>query len=156
MSLGQTLGIVTACVPYLKPFIQSLESGMIRSDDIRRRGDVTGALSQGYSNPRGSGRSPPKSTLNSTNSSQQKSRLTKLTELQTIASITAKRNPKAIHEFDTESHSSRTQFITQTKTWRVAHSEGGEPTESRDGGEHTEASEGGRSETGGQWDAEAL
>ncbi|KAI4231320.1 MAG: hypothetical protein L6R40_007765 [Gallowayella cf. fulva] len=35
----QSLSIMTACVPYLKPFFDSLESGMIRSDDLRwRRG----------------------------------------------------------------------------------------------------------------------
>ncbi|KAL8685423.1 MAG: hypothetical protein Q9218_007773 [Villophora microphyllina] len=34
----QSLSIITACVPYLKPFFDSLESGMIRSDDVRRRG----------------------------------------------------------------------------------------------------------------------
>ncbi|KAL8826830.1 MAG: hypothetical protein Q9170_007254 [Blastenia crenularia] len=34
----QSLSIITACVPYLKPFFDSLESGMIRNDDLRRRG----------------------------------------------------------------------------------------------------------------------
>lgn len=38
----QNLGIVTACIPYLKPFFESLGSGMIRTDDLRRRG-VNGA-----------------------------------------------------------------------------------------------------------------
>jgi hypothetical protein len=33
----QTLGIVTACGPYLKPFLDSINSGMIGNDDIRRR-----------------------------------------------------------------------------------------------------------------------
>ncbi|OAG00741.1 uncharacterized protein CC84DRAFT_1053855, partial [Paraphaeosphaeria sporulosa] len=33
----QTLSIVTACGPYLKPFLQSINSGMIGNDDIRRR-----------------------------------------------------------------------------------------------------------------------
>jgi len=32
------LGIASACVPYLKPFLQSINSGMIGSEDIRRRG----------------------------------------------------------------------------------------------------------------------
>ena len=32
----QTLSIITACVPYLKPFFSSLETGMIRADDSRR------------------------------------------------------------------------------------------------------------------------
>ncbi|KAJ8067126.1 hypothetical protein OCU04_004501 [Sclerotinia nivalis] len=37
----QCLSIVTACVPYLKPFLDSLESGMLRTDDLRRRGGTT-------------------------------------------------------------------------------------------------------------------
>lgn len=32
-----SFSIVTACVPYLKPFFASLESGMLRTDDLRRR-----------------------------------------------------------------------------------------------------------------------
>lgn len=39
--LVQCLSIVTACQPYLKPFFISLESGMIRVDDTRRRGGTT-------------------------------------------------------------------------------------------------------------------
>ncbi|KAL8724734.1 MAG: hypothetical protein Q9181_006698 [Wetmoreana brouardii] len=34
----QSLSIITACVPYLKHFFDSLKTGMIRSDDVRRRG----------------------------------------------------------------------------------------------------------------------
>ena len=32
-----SLGIITACVPYLKPFLAGLSSGILRNDDIRRR-----------------------------------------------------------------------------------------------------------------------
>ncbi|MCJ1365418.1 hypothetical protein MMC16_004539 [Acarospora aff. strigata] len=35
--LVQNLSVITACIVYLKPFFESLESGMIRSDDLRRR-----------------------------------------------------------------------------------------------------------------------
>ena len=34
----QALSIITACIPYLKPFFSSLETGMIRADDSRRLG----------------------------------------------------------------------------------------------------------------------
>ena len=34
----QALSIITACIPYLKPFFSSLETGMIRTDDSRRLG----------------------------------------------------------------------------------------------------------------------
>ena len=37
-SVAQCLAIITACVPYLKRFMQSLNSGMIGNDDLRRRG----------------------------------------------------------------------------------------------------------------------
>lgn len=35
--LAQCLGIVSACILYLKPFLKSLNSGMMRNDDLRRR-----------------------------------------------------------------------------------------------------------------------
>lgn len=34
----QFLIIAAACVPYLKPFLMSLESGLYRNDDLRRHG----------------------------------------------------------------------------------------------------------------------
>lgn len=38
----QTTSIMTACIPFLKPFLMSLESGFMRSDDVNRRtGSVT-------------------------------------------------------------------------------------------------------------------
>lgn len=36
--ITQNISIITACVPYLKPFFTSLQSGMIRADDLKRRG----------------------------------------------------------------------------------------------------------------------
>jgi hypothetical protein len=41
IQIVQCLSIVTACFPYLKPFLASLESGLMRADDLRRRGDTT-------------------------------------------------------------------------------------------------------------------
>ena len=46
--LVQNSSIITACVPYLKPLLESLESGMIRNDDIRRRGHTRISDSGGY------------------------------------------------------------------------------------------------------------
>ncbi|KAL8897668.1 MAG: hypothetical protein Q9207_007098 [Kuettlingeria erythrocarpa] len=34
----ETLSVMTACVPHLKRFFDSIESGMLRNDDLRRRG----------------------------------------------------------------------------------------------------------------------
>ena len=33
----QSLGIITACIPYLKPFLPRISSGMLGNEDIRRR-----------------------------------------------------------------------------------------------------------------------
>lgn len=38
MELVQCLAIFTVCAPNLKPFLDSLESGQIRIDDLRRQG----------------------------------------------------------------------------------------------------------------------
>lgn len=48
----QVLSIVTACIPYLKPFFASLESGMIRTDDSRRL-DSKSTWSYGHSRSSG-------------------------------------------------------------------------------------------------------
>ena len=50
--LVQNIGIITACMPYIKPFIESLESGMIRTDDLRRRG-LTTPYGYGFSSKAG-------------------------------------------------------------------------------------------------------
>lgn len=53
----QCLALVTACIPYLKPFLDSLESGFLRADDQYRR-DTSKAASYLYnvSNSKGSDR----------------------------------------------------------------------------------------------------
>lgn len=40
--LALSLTIVTACIPYLQPFLSSVSSGLLRNDDIRRRGLMSG------------------------------------------------------------------------------------------------------------------
>jgi hypothetical protein len=37
----QCLGIVTLCLPYTKVFMEGFESGLMRLDDLRRRGQHT-------------------------------------------------------------------------------------------------------------------
>ena len=41
----QALSILSACILYLKPFLETLESGFFGSDDLRRRG---GSAIHGY------------------------------------------------------------------------------------------------------------
>ena len=47
--ISQCLGIVSACIVYLRPFLGSLESGFLRVDDERRRG----TSSHGYASSNG-------------------------------------------------------------------------------------------------------
>lgn len=53
------VSITTACIPHLRPFMESLESGMIRSDDMVRRHQTEGGTmsrkKDGSSGYRGSG-----------------------------------------------------------------------------------------------------
>ncbi len=35
----QTLSVFTSCIPYLRPFLEALNSGMFMSDELRRRGE---------------------------------------------------------------------------------------------------------------------
>lgn len=46
--LIQTLAIITARVPYLKPFMDSLEYGGLRADNQRRRGTNRHGHRYGY------------------------------------------------------------------------------------------------------------
>ena len=45
LQLVQSLSIIFGCIPYLKPFFASLESGLIRVDDTRRREGRTSLFS---------------------------------------------------------------------------------------------------------------
>ena len=114
----QSVSLITACIPYLKPFFESLESGMIRSD-LRRRGIK---VPYGY----GSGKSAGSTTLGDSLAS---SRLAKPSErpheLREIhrpgfghhansTTITATRD-----EWDDRSETSQSKIIRQTTTWTV-------------------------------------
>jgi hypothetical protein len=130
MVVAQSLGIITACIPYLKPFIQSLESGMIRSDDIRRRGGVRGTLTHGYlregKSSQGSGRFKSSQLSRQSQKPHELGPLKRDGHSHTIASITVCKGAEHDREWDVESHSSRTRIITQTKTWGVVTTENAE------------------------------
>ena len=59
-------------MPYIKPFLESLESGMIRTDDLRRRG-VTAAY--GYNSSKSDANRPPSSATASSSPSYKLRRL---------------------------------------------------------------------------------
>ncbi|KAH7189848.1 hypothetical protein BKA60DRAFT_611857 [Fusarium oxysporum] len=48
LQLVQCLSIVTICIPSFRPLMNSLESGQIRIDDLRRRGQVKSTLQASY------------------------------------------------------------------------------------------------------------
>jgi len=41
------MGIVTTCLPYAKLFMESFDSGLVRVDDVGRRGALSAADSNG-------------------------------------------------------------------------------------------------------------
>ncbi|RWA12217.1 hypothetical protein EKO27_g2899 [Xylaria grammica] len=43
----QVTSIITACIPFLKPFLMSLESGFLRADDMNRRHEGSSGSSRG-------------------------------------------------------------------------------------------------------------
>lgn len=126
ISLAENLGIMTACAPYLKPLLDSLESGLIRSDDIRRR-----AKSMGKSTADNSG-GQDQSQGNSSASAASRSRSIAhgvSHELQDLgnpnsavtASVTAG-GAGGHSNWETASQSSQGKLIKQVKTWGVTSS----------------------------------
>lgn len=125
----QCLSIVTACVPYLKPFLDSLESGQMRADDLRRRGK-TGVSGYGGSGGSGSnqrsggtaGAKPAIVDLTASASSQQ-SELHKLENIpedkRCVITATATGPKEPASSWDEQSQTSQTVLIKQTRTWDV-------------------------------------
>lgn len=142
----QCLSILTICIPNLKPFLDNLESGQIRVDDLRRQGKSS---SNGYGSNRGyrSGQnsSGPGNSKNSKNSNSrsphtidalasatsQKSKLFELVEIpkgkrgngNSSAEGTRHDGKDSSKDstvaWDGQSHTSQTILIQQTKTWHV-------------------------------------
>ncbi|KAF4627810.1 hypothetical protein G7Y89_g10344 [Cudoniella acicularis] len=101
ITLVENLSIITACVPYLKPFLQSLESGLVRSDDLRRRGDITnfgtgfdkvsGAYGSGSRRQVSGNRSQLTTKDNESKSRETAVELAHIVNPQTVASVTVGR-----------------------------------------------------------------
>lgn len=122
----QCLSIVTACVPYLKPFLDSLESGQMRADDLRRRGKmgISGYGGSG-SNQQSGGTAGAKPALvdATASSSSQKSELHEMLDIpedkRCIVTATAAGAKDPTAGWDGQSHTSQTVLIKQTRTWDV-------------------------------------
>ena len=119
----QNLSIITACIPYLKPFLESLETGMLGSDDHRRH-----RLSATYPNTN--------ETVTSSESVSLKHSLAKIfrgspkvpktstpISLQIAAGSPQQRVAvwagDSNNAWDAESQGSQAKIIRQTRTWTV-------------------------------------
>lgn len=105
----QCLSISSACFLYLKPFLDSVESGFIRSDDLRRRG----------SDYKSGGTSTRRNvfSMNSVGLSEiDGTRMKSLSKPHYAANI---EGGHAANGDDSESQHSRTQIIKETRTFAV-------------------------------------
>ncbi|KAK2765009.1 hypothetical protein FQN54_008708 [Arachnomyces sp. PD_36] len=137
------LAIITTCIPYLKPFMDSLESGGYRADDTRRRG-TNGYGS--YNNTDNSGRPGAKSAgskgLFSLRSSNNNSRdnlsgnrrqrqrrhtggshelgiMDNMAHLHGVTGTRVERSPSNDWDDERNSESSQSRIIKETKTFTV-------------------------------------
>ncbi|KAI4267971.1 MAG: hypothetical protein L6R38_008012 [Xanthoria sp. 2 TBL-2021] len=111
----QSLSIITACIPCLKPFLESLESGMLRTD-LRRRG-MNGAYGYGSHNLTNlSARSNGKRERPQVASNASAGKHYKLpNNISTVVSVN--RNEDA--ERDSDSQKSSARIIKYTRTFSV-------------------------------------
>lgn len=110
----QTLSITTACLMYLKPFLESLESGLLRSDDLRRRG-IDGDYIYASSKS-GSRKNSAFKSLHSTVTTNTPSiTLQPLKNTNTVTTVHAREQPWD----DVLSTSSQTQIINYTTSYTV-------------------------------------
>ena len=100
------------CFLYLKPFLESVESGFMRADDIRRRGtdDYYGHTTGGSSTMRSAF-----SIRKHINTGSQSIGLVAISSLYNTTTVTANEPP----DMDAESQDSRAQIIKETRTFAV-------------------------------------
>ncbi|PGH20067.1 hypothetical protein AJ80_03717 [Polytolypa hystricis UAMH7299] len=126
----QNLSIVTACIPYLKPFLESLESGVMRNDDQRRRQQLTGEYSGSYSRSKNNNNSKRSSSglkafKNKISSKASSSHDSNVHELNMFVPAVERKTNKATAERaerewdDNNSQSSQARIIKETRTWTV-------------------------------------
>ncbi|OAQ64781.1 hypothetical protein VFPPC_06008 [Pochonia chlamydosporia 170] len=132
MAVVQCLSILTICIPNLKPFLDSLQSGQIRIDDLRRQGKSS---SNGYGSYQrsgnksgqnsGSNKGGVRSNTGLDTTTSQKSKLFELVEIPKHRRGQAGSNGGVLSSqdgntaWDGQSHTSQTILIQQTKTWHV-------------------------------------
>ncbi|KAI0015660.1 hypothetical protein F4780DRAFT_786508 [Xylariomycetidae sp. FL0641] len=118
MTLAHNLGIIASCILYLKPLLVSLEAGMIRSDDIRRRAELLENPTPGHA---------PKQQQDGVHARSQSSIDAIIPyELQGIgnraprasAVVTVERRNSEV-DWEVASHASERKLIRQVRTWGI-------------------------------------
>ena len=133
----QALAIITTCIPYLKPFMDSLESGGIRVDDQRRRGtngygtysNTNGSNKPSAKSPGGSKSIPSRGSNNNSGNNAGDSRRYRrqssdsihgLGIMGNLANIRGPtRSPRNDWDDDAGSESSQSRIIRETKTFTI-------------------------------------
>ncbi|KAF7889638.1 uncharacterized protein EAF02_002053 [Botrytis sinoallii] len=124
----QCLSIITACVPYLKMFLNSLESGLLRLDDLRRRGGRATEDDRDFNRNASDSRGIKKSKtakkisqiLGFTSWGNLESQ--KLSEFAPGHLATQSNAVLAVDEgnlWDGQSESSQSRIITEPRTWKL-------------------------------------
>ncbi|RDL32063.1 uncharacterized protein BP5553_09465 [Venustampulla echinocandica] len=128
--LMQCLSIGTACIPYLRPFLDSLESGLLRSDDLRRRGMVGAYGYGGTPSMFSSGKKTINTSKTSKTSKNSHSHINPSTDeipltprVKWGAGSSTKIQANPHHAWDNETISSRAE-ITLSTTWSVKDTRG--------------------------------
>lgn len=139
MQVVQSLSILTACIPILKPFLDSLESGQLRADDLRRKQKMGGSNSDraayyGYRsgsahNSRARRSSRPLDSVDAiTSAISNRSRVYELIDVSKSKGTAATAAHDQGASWDGQSRTSQRGLIQQTITWEVE-------VESRDAGD---------------------
>ncbi|KAI9647063.1 hypothetical protein NHQ30_005065 [Ciborinia camelliae] len=121
----QCLSVVTACFPYIKPFLSSLESGMMRADDLRRRGGTQTLDSNKYyihTSEGFSGLGGKRSMIRRLVGGKLESR--KIIDTVTLSSLgpvdaTSTVETGDANVWDGQSQTSESRIIRKTRSWNV-------------------------------------
>ena len=108
----QALSILTLCIPFIRPFLESLESGLLRADGVMETMKGGGTTRAGY------GRESSNRNASNGSASRHDTRheLADFSEPK-VSLTTASVN--AGTSWDGQSHHSQAGLIRQTKTWDV-------------------------------------
>ena len=119
----QNLSVITCCVPYLKPFYLGLESGLIRTDDLRRHGHV-GAYGYGtHKSEQGTAKNHPFTPIGVKDryniSKEEGSFKVAPIKLQNLTTVTGDMKPADWDARSQETVNSNAHIIKQTTEWTV-------------------------------------